>query len=351
MIDSIPGDSRRRGFRSLLVPWSRVSERLRPAPQHLRVRVLRRLMLAATVCLAATGDQAGNGQPAPVQSGWIDSFDGPASDYEVIRGSETLAARYLMPLLAGDRVLVRRADGLIRIRLGEMQTFVLNQAKSPYEVRSVASSPTVVSNFMRWASEWFTELHSEPSPAPVISPIGRGESTTGPASGLLFAETVALGDGVRPLSLAWRGGTAPFRVRLMPSADTGAILVDETGILERTYRTPEVHLKPGQYLLEISDSLENKRVSTLENKLVSTLDVVEADEVPRADPSSMPADLADEVRRTVSAAWLATQKGGWRWRLEAYQQVVDLDGYPPAVLLRAALQEDSELPGLPETPD
>jgi hypothetical protein len=317
------------------------SLRKRPACRALGF-LFQSFLLATAALLTPIALWAETAVIAPIQAGWIDSFDGPANDYAVVRGSETLAARFLMPLLTGDRILVRRADGLIRIRLGETQTLVLNQAKSPYDVPSVDAPPSVAGNLMRWASAWFTELHSEPSPARLINTIGRGDPATGPASGLFFSDTVGLAAGQRPLTLAWRGGTPHFELRLVRGDET-APLVEQSGIADRTYRTPRVDLRPGRHRLEIQDSLGQK--------IITDLSVIDTDQVPHPGPDAIPADLPDEVRRTVAAAWLASQQGGWVWRLEAYQRIADEGTYPPAVLLRSALLEDRELPAPPPASD
>ena len=277
--------------------------------------------------------------PASVRAGWIDSFDGSAAGYVLRRGGQVLPVQYFMPLLEGDRIEIRAADGLVRVRLGEDAPLVLNHDKSPFKVPRTGAAPSVWGNLMTWASGWFTELHDESAPARRISAVSKGEAVAGPASGLLFTEIVGLSAGRRPLALAWRGGTAPFSVMLSGDEQGAEPLIDLTDISVTECLTPEVDLSPGQYLLEIRDGAGKH--------LISDVAVVDTAEVPRPEPGAVPGDLPEEAVRTVTAAWLAGQQGGWVWRLEAYQAIAGAGTYAPAVLLREALITDSELPSSP----
>lgn len=273
--------------------------------------------------------------PAP-QSGWIDSFDGPASGYGIRRDGETLEVRYFMPLLEGDRVLVREADGLIHIRLGEESPRSIDRDHSPFAVPAAGTPPTIRGNLIRWASDWFTELHDEHARRRPIQAISKGEPTAGLTSGLLFPETVKLAAGQRPLALGWCGGRPPFSVRLVADGGSTVPLFEQSGIATGRVRSTGLDLRPGRYLLSIRDA----QGATLE----TTLTVVAPEQVPRPDPTTIPTRLPAAVQRNLGAAWLASQDGGWVWRLEAWQGLTDTGGYAPAELLREALLADSELP-------
>ncbi len=277
--------------------------------------------------------------PTSVRAGWIDSFDGSAAGYVLRRGDQVLPVQYFMPLLAGDRIEIRAADGLVRVRLGEDAPLVLNHDKSLFEVPRTGTPPSVWGNLMTWASGWFTELHDESASARLISAVSKGDAVAGPASGLLFTEIVGLSAGRRPLALAWRGGTAPFRVQLSRDEQGAMPVIDLTDIPVTECLIPEVDLSPGQYLLEIRDGAGRH--------LISDVAVVDPAEVPRPEPAAAPGGLPEEAARTVTAAWLAGQRGGWVWRLEAYQAIAGASTYAPAVLLREALVADSELPSPP----
>jgi hypothetical protein len=194
---------------------------------------------------------------------------------------------------------------------------------------------------MDWAGDWLDRLHQQPAPARPISAVSRGDAETAPASGLLFTEQVGWPAGERPLALAWRGGRAPFMVAVT-AAGGGEPLLRESGIQSRAHQTAPLDLAPGGYLLGITDA-DGRALRT-------RLLVGPAAEVPKPPADAIPPGLPADVRATLAAAWLASQAGGWPWRLAAYQHVAGLDGYAPAALLRRALVEDAELPAAPAAP-
>ncbi len=301
-------------------------------------------VLAAALALVLPASLLAAEAPAdPAQrAGWIDSFDGPAGGYALIRAGAPQPLGYLTPVQVGDRLEVRAADGLLRLRLGEGALTQLDQGQSPYSVPPVGAPPSLWGNLMDWASGWFTQVHAQGFPARPISAFSKGDDDTKPASGLLYSETVGLPAGQGPLALAWRGGTAPFRIALAPAGGganpaAAATRLEQGGIPGREYRTPPLDLAPGTYRLTIADAAGRS--------LVTDLLVLPVAELPAPATGAFPADLPLEVRATLDAAWLASQEDGWGWRLAAYQRVADLRDYAPADLLRRALVEATPLPG------
>ena len=67
---------------------------------------------------------------------------------------------YLLPLLAGDRLEVRAADGLVRIRLGEEGVTELGPMQSPFTVPMLGAVPTVWGNLTHWAGSFLTDSAS-----------------------------------------------------------------------------------------------------------------------------------------------------------------------------------------------
>lgn len=304
-----------------------------------RARVGHLPWILALCCIASAGWAVGPGEDeaTPIRAGWVDSFDGPATGYGVLRAKDKHPVGYFMILYAGDRIEVYEPDGLIRIRLGEGRSIVINKPRSGYLVEAVGEPPNAWGNFMRWAGDWFTSLHVEPTPERPIIGASRGEAATEPASGLLRNERVGLAAGRRPLAVAWRGGQPPFEIELTPEG-TAEPTVDQTGVTARHLSMPEVALTPGTYRLRIADAKDAE--------LVTLLDVVASDVVPRP-AATIPGDLPAEVQASVRAAWLASQGDGWYWRLEAYQHLADLSDYEPAAMLRRALIEEGTLPPPP----
>lgn len=293
--------------------------------------------LFAAVLLAALPAVAGAAdRPAPAAaSGWIDGFDGTADAFLLTRGDQPVQVYPLLPLYPGDRIQIQSADGRMRIHTSETAALVLDPSHSPFTAPAGGQVPTPWANVMDWAGRLFAGLHEIPPPKQLVTTVGKGEEETAPASGLLFAETVKLAPGRRTLALAWRNGKAPYRVRITPGAEGAAPLVDLSGLTDPHCRTPEIELSPGAYLIEVRDAADKT--------LMTGISVVEAGALPQLDPASLPAGLSQAAARTIRAAWLASQDGGWVWRLEAYQQVVAIGDYAPAEWLRAALLAEHEL--------
>ena len=121
-----------------------------------------------------------------------------------------------------------------------------------------------------------------------------------------------------------------------PAQPGTAEILDERQIREGAWQTEAIGLNPGDYLLVIADATGR----ALRTRLL----VGAAADMPTLPADIIPGDLPPELRGTLEAAWLASQDDGWRWRLAAYQRIVDIDGYGPADLLRRGLLEDAALP-------
>ena len=117
-----------------------------------------------------------------------------------------------------------------------------------------------------------------------------------------------LSAGPRRLELAWRGGKAPYTVRLV-ELDRRR----EAGRLERLADTsaffPSTELVPGEWMIELIDA--ERQV------MQRTFKVAPAAEVPRPPAASLEG-WSGAARTIVIAVWLAEQENG-RWAWEAYQ--------------------------------
>jgi len=297
-------------------------------------------LLAAVLLAALTAVAGAADLPAQAAaSGWIDGFDGTADDYLLTRGDRPVQVYPLLPLYPGDRIEVRSAHGRMRIHTSETAALVIDPSHSPFTLPAAGQAPTPWGNLMGWAGRLFAGLHETHTQTQLVVTVGRGEEESAPASGLLFAETVRLAPGRRSLALAWRNGKAPYRVRITPAAQGAAPLADLSGLTDARCQVPAIELTPGAYLIEVRDA-DDKTLTT-------GVSVVAADALPRLDPAALPAGLSAAAARTIGAAWLAGQEGGWVWRLEAYQQVAGIGDYAPAEWLRAALLTERRLPSKP----
>ncbi len=300
--------------------------------------------LLAAVLLAALTATAG-ATDLPTQdtaTGWIDGFDGTADAFLLTRGDRPVPVYPLLPLYPGDRIEVRSADGRLRIHTSETAALVIDPSHSPFTMPAAGQAPTPWSNVMEWAGRLFAGLHETYNAAQLVVTVGRGNEESAPASGLLFAEPVKLATGRRSLALAWRNGKAPYRVRITAAAVGAAPLADLSGLTDARCQVPAIEWTPGAYLIEVRDAADKT--------LVTGISVVEAGALPQLDPAALPAGLSEPAAQSIRAAWLASQDGGWAWRLEAYQQVAGIGDDAPAEWLRAALVGGRELSAGPVAP-
>lgn len=297
-------------------------------------------LLAAILLVAAPAVPAAEGAPeagaGDAPAGWIEHFAGPSAEYLLTRGGQPLAVYPLMQVYPGDLISVRYPGGHLRLHLGETDTLDLDQAHSPSAVPAGGRVPSVGGNLMHWADRLFAGMSE--AQARTVPLADRGDEAAwpdNPVSGLLGPGT-RLAEGTRPLALAWRGGQAPYRVRVAPAGHEAPPVVDLTGLAEPRCETPEITLTPGNWVLSITDDAGRT--------LAAGVAVVPTGEVARLDPAALPPGLPDSAARTLAAAWLASQGDGRGWRLEAYRQVADLGDDAPAVWLRRALVAGESLP-------
>lgn len=256
------------------------------------------------LCLAATP-----AIPAEEGSviGVIGTIRGLSRDYELHRGDEILPLRIFGQVMAGDRVVIRNEDGLVRIHLttGEVRTLERHNSNKALEISGAPA--TVLSNLIAGVAGLLTPWHDfvelnlsvrTSAPAPTDDPLDLP---------LLRSEGSTLAAGRRAFTLVWFGGTPPFEVELLQSGD-GRKILQAGDLMARELPTRELELLPGSYWLRLWD-----RAGHLVER---TVEAVPAEDVPRAPAELGLAGLPASWRATAHAGWLAQQDGG-RWLLEA----------------------------------
>jgi hypothetical protein len=111
--------------------------------------------------------------------------------------------------------------------------------------------------------------------------------------------------GTRDLPLAWRGGCAPFVVKVLSGNKS---LVYRESIDGRQMRLDDVPLAVGRYQITINDATGQKFDATLESVATGPL---------------LPADVAADTTSlgtVAQAVWLAEHDGG-QWRLESFERL------------------------------
>ena len=273
--------------------------------------------LAALVTMVATAAAA-----EVREVGFIEGFDGEPDAYRLERDSKDVDVRVFGVLVEGDRVAVREAPGRIRLQVGGSPVELTN----PDETYVVEGTPiaTPTQNVVAWLRDLVAGRSVGEPGDEGISLVSRGGGG-GPLRAPLLPEGgVRLGAGTRVFDLAWAGGEAPYRVRLVQ--EDGTVVFDVAAAPDASLSVGRLALGPGPHRLEIRDAVGAA--------LDTGLDVL-------ADPPAVPAELTGDgaLARTLAAAWRA-QQGGGEWSLDAYQSVAGLpDDYAPARELRAALAE------------
>jgi hypothetical protein len=266
---------------------------------------------------------------------WIVDFTGAPGDFRLERGNQTLPVAIYRQLQPADRLFVLVDDGVLSLQRDDGSRIEIRKSESPYVIRDQGKPPEAMDNLWHGFCAWLTKQRLEDADRPVIGIYTRGEPVPPISLPLAPGAKVRLSTGTRPLYLAWQGGEPPYQVHLTNAA--GKELMKQSDIAApggntQPFKTAPLHLQPGQYRLIISDA---------QRQVIVTVEVVPTTPLP---PPATLAGITDaDIRQTLQALWLASQ--GETWRLEAYQQVIPLEGHhQPARLLRYSLEKGQAPP-------
>jgi hypothetical protein len=279
--------------------------------------------------------EAADGTPSPsahsrverIVVGTVESLRGASRFYELRRGEEARPLRIADQVLAGDRIIVWREDGLVRVRLntGELRIIERRHSNQPFEMSGAQAS--VVSNLLaglaRLVTPWhdFIELNLSVRAAPA-SALASLEMPLIPQQGATIAA------GRRRFALSWLGGAPPFRVALIGVGD-GSIVIEAGGLPRHELQAREIEFQTGHYEFRLSDA--NGR------QVVRSLEVVPAARVPQPPAEPGTVHLFGDWLAAATAGWLAEQQDD-RWLLEAFLQASSLqETFAPAQLLAGLL--------------
>ncbi len=264
---------------------------------------------------------------------WVKDFQGQPEQYQLQRNDQNHKIRHYLILNNGDQIIVN--GQWLELESGDGTVVVVKPYDSPYQVLDAGKAPGVLTNLVSWAGEWFKKKVEDGTAQPEVTVVAIVTRTIAPrtaiapiTSPLTPQEPALLVAGSRPVHLAWKGGAPPFRVQLI-GRDNKRVVLNQQGLMEPRYDSPQVSLTPGIYRLTIADQDRNINVE---------LEVVASRAVPKP-----PADLAatagaDSARETIYALWLSAQ--GKQWLLEAYQRAVLWQHqYQPARWLMYSLEK------------
>jgi hypothetical protein len=279
-----------------------------------------------------------NPQVGP-QVGWIDHFEGSAGYYALVRNGRNIGIECCWtPLYAGDSIVVHYESARVFLNFGGDRDVRVCHKKnssadcdeeSPYVIKGHGNTGAI-RYLMQWAADYLTGWFStHPLPAPgEQDAVARGAASPLTVPLLDFEEGHVLA-GSRKLQLAWHGGAPPYRLEIRREGGKDPVLRLESVSITRT-SIPGFILNEGSYSFDIADA-QNQRVA-------KRFKVVADSELPAIPADLAKADIPNDMKETLAAAWLSSQSHGlWAW--EAYLETADIaDSYAPATVLRDALE-------------
>jgi len=271
--------------------------------------------------------------------GWIDDFEGDPNNYSLIRGSQPLPVEFFTPLQNGDQIKALHAQHRIILKFGDKTRVEVSQKNSPHVVKPIGKVPSQFDHLLTWVGEWITIWYrKEKAVEKRISSSIKGDASNEvpPDIKLLTVpkrpdKKMQVTSGMKPLYLAWAGGTPPYHVEIKRHKKT---LVYLKGLPTwRIHTLKCLLLQRGDYRVILRDAKQKP--------LEYTFTVVA--NKPPYPPELQNANLPALTRLTLQAAWLAAQDRGI-WAFEAYQSVAPIaQYYQPARILRDTLEKGERI--------
>jgi hypothetical protein len=245
-------------------------------------------------------------------------------------------------LLVGDQIVVNKATPTIHLKLDDNEVVKVNYENSPYTVKSKGKVSTIAGNLLAWFSQVVTDWHEEELKTTVATVSTKGVGDVPPEISAPYTHLLKkynarnLVAGTRPLYLAWGGGKAPYQLTIKSVGKAAPIILK--GIQKKRIKTQDFSLTAGNYDLQIKDA-DNRTADYI-------FSVVESK--PAYPKELLDTSVSETTRLTAQAIWLATQNRK-KWVFEAYQQIAALaERYPPARVVRNALEQRASIPRLPK---
>jgi hypothetical protein len=239
--------------------------------------------------------------PAANAALWVIDFEGPPSGYVIERGDVEVPLEKLTLLKGGDVITVKEAAGGITLVDQANTRHVLTAGDSPYSVPQSEPTPSLLLNVREWVESWWnTRGNQSTTTTAAVSKGGLDPVFTGAVNGQAM-----LLSGARRLRVSWRGGIAPFDLRLATAR--GETLAEVSSLDEFAAALPELSLRPGSYTLQVSGGGAPELLA---------LAVVDEDHLPDTARQILALDVPDEIRFGYLALYLSTEDS---WRFEALQ--------------------------------
>ena len=251
-------------------------------------------------------------------------------------------AEQLMPVRAGDKILVSGTNGWVKLQFGPRQRVTVEHEDSPYTVPMPQEGPGHWSNLVSSLSgkvvkafAIFAARHDAREAASLTTRGSEDENGLPLAAGVLRHDSMKIASGTRRFSLSWHGGMGPFSVRIFKDGELKPVLALDD-VSERYLSVEGVSFPRGSYQLELKDRLQRQ---------MAGFTAVDRAQVPSPPAASGLESLPPDVARTLAATWRAAQDDG-AWALESFLDAAEMAGtYPPARTLRDGLAR-GDLPAL-----
>ena len=159
---------------------------------------------------------------------WVEQMNGAASAIVIVRNGNFLKTTEMMRLKPGDIVKVSDDKSSVRILFGSGAVKNITSAVSPFTIEGKAAGSTFLSNLMGEVKKMLVASSDETE---AVAMMTRGRSKQLAILGAGADENLVLGGGA-PLLVAWRGGTAPYKLSLI-GADSDKPIFSKTEITDQ----------------------------------------------------------------------------------------------------------------------
>lgn len=271
---------------------------------------------------------------------YIENLAGPGNAFGVIRNDVEQTIAVMSNLYPGDQVIIRPEKCkpndacTVTFNLCDRQKITVDRVQSPYPILrdfSCQTLPSWPTALMEWAAGMFTSYHKAHRQVEYLGGTMGGKDRLFILP-LLMNGQARLIAGERPFALFWRGGEAPYHIRIV-QAGGKTPLVEQQDFQVNRIILEHVTLTVGTYTVEISDAQKST--------MSGIFQVVPPAELP-VFPSEFAADwqqstIDESAKNTLFALWLLEEQKDWEF--EAYQSVAPLaEVYYPALLVRERLE-------------
>jgi len=262
---------------------------------------------------------------------WIDSYDGVADDYTLVRSGQRQAVGIYVNLHVGDEISVEKSGELL-ICYADGSTASVNRENSPFIVESAPETSTVIGNVLAWIGNSLDLWSGEDKDRDGVTLHSRGDGLS-EGFDLAFASDFPfkLVGGERTIAVSWTGGQLPYSVYILEDKTDGTstVVFEASNHTENRIKTQPIFFSAGKaHRIIVSDSQASREI-----KLV----IVDSKELPPFPQANELEALDEPLRTIIHASWLVREHS--LFTFEAYQLLAGIAAESePARLLMQHLE-------------